>query len=80
VRYDKKGILVFMYSTRYSCPIVMELEFFFLDRFSKNPQISNFMKIRLVGAEMFHMDGQMDGRTDGHDGANNRFSQFCERA
>jgi len=33
------------------------------------------MKIRPVGAAMFH-----DGRTDGHDEANNRFSQFCKRA
>jgi hypothetical protein len=34
------------------------------------------MKIRLVGAELFHEDGQ----TDKHDEANSRFSQFCERA
>jgi len=39
----------------------MKVEFF--DRFSKNPQISNFMKIRQVGAE-FHADGWTDRRTD----------------
>jgi len=33
------------------------------------------MKIRLVGAELFHVDRQ----TDRHDKANSRFSQFCER-
>jgi len=44
----------------------------FLDRFS-NTQISNFTKIRPVGAELFHTGG----RTDGHDEANSRFSQFC---
>ena len=29
----------------------------FHDRFSKNTQISNFMKIRPVVAELFHVDG-----------------------
>jgi hypothetical protein len=32
--------------------------------FSKNPKISNFMKIRPVGAELFHADGQLDRKTD----------------
>jgi hypothetical protein len=36
----------------------------FPDRFSRNTQISNFMKIRQVGAESFHEDGQTDGQTD----------------
>jgi hypothetical protein len=50
----------------------------FLARFSKEKktQILSFIKIRPVGAELFHADGQ----TDGHDEANGRFSQFCERA
>jgi hypothetical protein len=34
------------------------------------------MKILPVGAELFHEDR----RTDGHDEANSRFSQFRERA
>ena len=33
---------------------------FFPDRFSKNDQISNLMKIRPVGAELFHADRQTD--------------------
>jgi hypothetical protein len=37
---------------------------------------SNFKKIRQVGAELFHANGQ----TDRHDEANSRFSQFFERA
>jgi hypothetical protein len=32
--------------------------------FSKNTQISNFVKIRPAGAEMFYVDGQTDGQTD----------------
>jgi hypothetical protein len=38
----------------------------FLDRFSKKSKISSFMKIRPVGAELFHADGrtQTDRRTD----------------
>jgi hypothetical protein len=32
----------------------------FLDRFSKNIQMSYFMKIRSVEAELFHADGQTD--------------------
>jgi hypothetical protein len=38
------------------------------------------MKIRLVGAELFHGCGQTDGRTDGCDEANSQFLKFCERA
>jgi hypothetical protein len=36
----------------------------FLDSFPENIQISNFIKIRPVGAELFHVDGQTDGLTD----------------
>ena len=32
--------------------------------FSKNIQISNFMKIRPVGDELFHSDGWPDGQTN----------------
>jgi hypothetical protein len=38
--------------------------------------ISTFMKIRQVGAEMFHADGP----TDSHDEANSLSSQFCASA
>jgi hypothetical protein len=36
----------------------------FLDTFSKNTQILNFMKIRPLGAELFYVEGQTDGQTD----------------
>jgi hypothetical protein len=48
----------------------------FLDRFSKNNHAPNFMKIRLVGAELFHADG----RTDGHDEAKSRFGLAMAQA
>jgi hypothetical protein len=40
------------------------------------------MKIRLVGAEFFHVDGNTDGQTESQTDvkkANRRFSQFCEK-
>jgi hypothetical protein len=43
----------------------------FLDNFSKNTQMQNVMKILLVGAEFFHVDG----RKGKHKTANRRFSQ-----
>jgi hypothetical protein len=54
--------------------ILMKLKVF--DRFSKNTQVSNFMKIRPVGTELFYAYRQ----TDRHDEANSRSSQFCERS
>ena len=44
--------------------------------FEKNVQISNLMKIRPVGVELFHVDRQ----TDRHDEGNSRCLQFCECA
>jgi len=41
----------------------MKLEFFF-DSYSKNLQVSNFMKICPVGAKLFHVDGWMGRWTD----------------
>jgi hypothetical protein len=49
------------------CPLLFsdfEETFNFLDIFSKNTQISNFLKIRPMGAELFHADGRTDGHTD----------------
>jgi len=38
-----------------------------------------YHEIRPVGAELFHVDPQTDIWTDRRNGANSRFSQFCER-
>jgi hypothetical protein len=68
-------------STRYSCQILINLSF--LDRFSKNPPISDFMEIRPVRIEFYHADTRLtDRRADRgtDDEANSRFSQFCELA
>ena len=40
--------------------------------------LSNFMKIRLVGDELFHVEERAGGRTDGYDEANSRFLPFCQ--
>jgi len=49
--------------------------------FWKNPQISNFIKIRPVGGELFHATNRRtDMEEDRHDEANSHFSQFSERA
>ena len=52
----------------------MKIEF--LNRFSKNIQIWNFMKIRPAVAQLLHVDE----KADRHNEANSRFSQFCEGA
>jgi hypothetical protein len=61
------------------CPILGKLEFS-RTNFRKILKYQNFMKIRPVGAELFHADRQTDGHTDGHDEGNSRYSQYCERA
>jgi len=63
-----------MLSTHHSCQILIKLEL--LDRFSKNTQVSNFMKILPVEDELF----PADGRTDRHEQTNSRFSKFYECA
>ena len=50
------------------------------DRFSKQYQISSFIKIRPVGAELFHADREKDRLTDRRDKAKSRFSHCCESA
>jgi hypothetical protein len=64
VQYCSCGAL-FMCSTVHSRQILIKLEF--LDKPSKNNQISNFMKIRPVGAELLHADGQTYIQTDRQD-------------
>ena len=44
------------YNKRHPYHILIKLNF--LGSFSNNPQIRNFIKIRPVGAQLFHADGQ----------------------
>jgi hypothetical protein len=51
---------VYPYSHKYPFSLPDFNETKFLDRFSKNTQMSNYMKIRPVGAELFHTEGRTD--------------------
>jgi len=70
-----------LYRSSYKVPAFLSdfNETCFLDSVSKNTQMSNFVKIRPVGAELFHADRRTDGRTDTHEEVNSRFSQFFKR-
>ena len=57
-----------------------QLNLNFLEIFSKNNRISNYIKIPHVGAEFFHADRRTMRRTDRHDQTNGHVSQFCDRA
>jgi len=81
LRRLQRDIIINTYG--YSCKVSVRLVRFecnlnFLDGFSRNRQILNFIKIRPVGAELFHEDWQTHGQR--HDDANSCLPQFCERA
>jgi hypothetical protein len=57
----KKCVFVFMYRARYIVGFQYILNF--IDIFSKNNHIQNFMKIHAVGAELTHEDRTTDGQT-----------------
>jgi len=59
---------------RYPCRMLKKVDF--PRHIFNSRQIINFNRIRSVGAELFHTDGQ----TDRHDEANSRYLEFCERA
>jgi len=76
-KYDKKCTLVSMQILHYSCPILMRLEFSrnIFDKYSKMKRHENPCSV-----SRFVPCGMADWRTDRHDEAKSRFSQFYERA
>ena len=62
---------LFMYSTGYYCQIVIKLKYSL--QFVQKILISNFMKIRLFGTELFCVERERDGWTDGYEEDKNRF-------
>jgi hypothetical protein len=71
-----KCLLVFVESTRFSCHVLMKVEYY-RQILQKYTYVSNFMKIPPVGAK-YSM--RTDGQIYIHDEANSRFSQFCDSA
>jgi hypothetical protein len=69
-KYDYKCILVFMWSTRYSCLILIKLEFSW--QIFENYSNTRFHENLSSGRRIVPY-----GRTDAHDEANSRSSQFC---
>jgi hypothetical protein len=71
--YCHKCENVFTYSTRYSCQILVKLKFsrYFVEKSSNFKFKQNTSSGTRVSAW-----GRKDGRTDGHDEGNSRFSQF----
>ena len=59
-RHMIKMFIVFHVSTRYSCQILIKLEF---SRHTFEKQIPNFMKIRPMGAQLFHADRKTNRQT-----------------
>ena len=78
IRKNERDMIKNVYRSSCKVPVIL-VQFSWklnsVDRFSKNLKISNFMKIRSVGTELFHADG----RTDRNDEAYSRFSQLCEK-
>ena len=62
-RYCQKCRNFFIWSTRYSCQILMKLKFSW-QSFEKKAQIWRLIKIRAVGAELYLIDRRTDEQTD----------------
>ena len=63
LRRSERDMIKNMHCPSCKVPVILVRTLNFLDRFSKNAQISNLMKIRPLGAESFHTD-RRTGMTD----------------
>jgi hypothetical protein len=72
-RYDYKCMLIFMPSARYSCPILIKLEF-------SSQIFEKYLNTKLYENPSGGSWVLPCGQTDRQDEASSRFSQFCERA
>jgi len=84
LRSTDRDMIKNLYWSSYKLPVIFvrfDWKLNFLNRFSKNAQTWNVMKIRPVGAEVFHAEGRTDGRTDRQTNRNDKavssFSQYC---
>jgi len=80
LRGNERDLLKMSVDLHVKCPLFLSdwnKSLSFLARFSNSTEISNLMKIRPVGAELFHADRRTDRVTDRHDDSCS--SQFYER-
>ena len=78
-RYCHECAYVFFQSTGYSCQILVKHEF--SRRILKKKQTIKFRRNPSIGSRVvLHGNGHTDRRTNGHDEAKSRLSQFCRRA